>query len=855
MSHSLTANHTDLGMATISQAAPYNLDVTAAPDTMDLHDDGGFDFGDGDIDLDLRSTGQQDDDLSIYDANTDTGLEVQTVPTDQDDFMVDNEDVIEVDLVDYGNNDVDIVENEQLGGGEPEAANMEDDVIDYSDEEEDTMWNDGEHLSNPVEVETEIITEREDEDRTVVGELAQANDTAAQDDVPQDHDNDTSQHSKTDHEDDIHANDDDFQEFAEPPEDTVKEEDATTYIDQSNEAEAIEENDNENTHDQVDFSSNAHDDVTLNEQADQVPQELHLHPVTVNYDSAELWLFKYHDYDNSGDFLVEDEELASKPLSSVLEACRAALGSDVTDDMELGFRLDNFHNIELYQEHTSCAFITLEHLVNLYRQLHVQDEVSSPESFYMTLLFRPRVSALLNELSKAAAEGIGHSGLDRAIAAGLTAFNAHLSHNSTEHILEDWDDGEEQQEQSVHEEGTISEQAGHVEDSNEHNSEVHEHSYEEHVEENDQQQYEENRVEQASSPQVQSTGHATSAPAASAIDNGSVAVDSKSPIEDAASGTQPHVDESRSNSAHDSSTSHHAEDDIIDYSDEEAEPESDIANAVKATPPSSSSSTVQGANVPRVQEDNGALANDEDVDEAEEEASHGHTGDETGENFPQDEEHHSLYEGFDGNLGDEYVEGDEEVPKLNGELEEYPTEYPTQINDEDTNQYDDVDHENVEAPIEHGDNSCPPLAHTASAEDNLAAMDEFLDFDTMAPDLDPSTDDQANLYTGEDELEYDEDDKGGEAGQALVAVSAAAGPVDTLSSELLELSPQGQKRTIDEVGIDVGEATDSSGTSHFKRLKLFHHANSLDQTQSDLECRLPPSSTSSIGRLTNPLLL
>jgi hypothetical protein len=846
-------------MATVSQTALYNLDVTAAPDIMDLHEESGLDFGDGNIDLDLRSTGQQDDDLSIYDATTDVALDVQTVPTDQDDFMVDPEDVIEEDHTNYGDNDVEIADTEEQRSGEAVTANVEDDIIDYSDEEGDTMWDNSEHISDQVEVSVEDIAKPEEEDQTVVEDLAQVNDTTAQEALSPGHDDDASQHSKTNHEDDIHANDDDFQEFAEQPDDAQEEEDASNYIDQSNEAEAV--NESAKTHDQVDLLNSPGNDTALNEegneQGNEIPQELHLHPVTVNYDSAELWLFKHHDYDSSGDFLVEDEDLASEPLSSLLEACRAALGADVTDDMELGFRLDNFHNIELYQEHTSCAFVTLEHLVNLYQQLHIQDGVSSPESFYMTLLVRPRVSALLNELSKAAAEGIGHSGLDRAIAAGLTAFTAHSSHSSTEHVLEDWDNGEEQQEQDVHEEERPSEHAGSMEDNIEHNSDTHEHTYEEHDEEHYEEQEDENRIEQASPPNWQSTGHGHGTPTASPTNNGSAAVDSRTPVDDAAVGTELHVDRPRRNSAHGSPTSHRDEDDVIDYSDEEADPEAEATNADKAAPPSSSSSTVQGDNALQASKDDEAPSTYDDLEDVGEEASNDHVGDEGGVEFTHDEENQLSYEGFDGSFGDEYVEENGGVPVLNGEFEEYSTEHPSQINDEDTNQYDDTEHENVEPPVdltlaEHGDDSNYDPANTTTVEDSLAAADEFLDFDTATLDVEPSTSGQPGLYNGEDELEYDEDDEDGAAGQALVAVSAAAGPIDTLSSDLLEMSPQGQKRRIDEVGIDAGEATDSSGMQHCKRRNVDHDTNWIDQTRSDLECRLPPSSPSSIGQLTNP---
>ncbi|KAF2678057.1 hypothetical protein K458DRAFT_143572 [Lentithecium fluviatile CBS 122367] len=589
-------------------------------------------------------------------------------------------------------------------------------------------------------------------------------------------------------------------EFNEQLHDKLEErENTATYIDQSDVEEVKE---NEQAYGQLDVPSNVHDDTTLNEHANLVQQDLHIHPVTVNYDSAELWLFKYHDYENSGDFLVEDESLASKPLSSLLDACRVALGSDVTDDMELGFRLDNFHNIELYQEHSSCAFISLEHLVSLYQQLHVQDGVSSPESFYMTLLFRPRVSALLNELSKAAAEGIGHVGLDRAISAGLTAFNAHLSHNSTEHDPEDWENDQEQHEEDVHDDHDVGKQAEQVVDDG-HSGEVHEGSYDGHDEECHPEQDEESHVKEDSHPQVQSPAKPTPPEVATSVNETSTAAQ----VLNVGAIAQSPADRAHSNSAHVSPTSHDDEDDLIDYSDDELDPEADHTGEAQDTQVSASSSTVQGDDASYDDDEVEALNNRDDL-ETGGDPTHGYPEDETEGHVAQ---HGDPYEGFDDQtFGDGYVDGIEQEHELefvDGEgLDEYPTEYPTETNDEYTNQYDDAEHEHVDQPVEFSlaefeGNSSHPLDRSNPVEDNSAGADDFLDFHTEVANG------QVEPVAEEDVIEYDDDVEDGAAGQAPVPASVAAKPVDTLSSDSLELSLQRLKRTIDEVGIDVSKAT------------------------------------------------
>jgi hypothetical protein len=824
-------------MATAFQTAPYSVEITEVPDTMDLHSDSGLDFGDGDgdIDLDLQSNAQQDDDLSIYDAATDIGLEVQTASGDHDDFMVDNEDVIEEDVVNYDDDDdVAVIDVEQQsanqsGSGEQEMVNNEDDLIDYSDDEEQTMWNESEHAASAAEVnigENQSAAEDDqNEDQTAIEKTHQADGTVTQDELPEKNDNTTSRSVESNQEEETRVNDDEFQAFAEEQEHgSETDQDVTTYVTQSTAPEEADGSDN--VYGQSDGLDNAHDDTSLNEPA-QVQQELHIHPVTVNYDSAELWLFKTHDYEASGDFLVEDESLAHKPVSSLLDACRVALGSDLTDDMELGFRLDNFRNIELYQEHTSCAFITLEHLLTLYQQLHVQDGVSSPESFYMTLLFRPRVSALLNELTKAAAEGIGHLGLDRAISAGLTAFNAHLSHNSTEPVLEDWDNAEEQQEQDAHGDDELNQQVEHVGEDEGYIGEVQKDTYEENDDKYQPEPYEESHVEEGSQPQVQSPGNTTTTRTANSANEETAVADGRTSADDATT-AKSLADRSHSNSAHASPVSHHDEDDLIDYSDDEADPEANQHSESQVPQHSSSSSTVQGDVTAADQID--AENPDTGNGNTNGEATYGFEGESRGEI-------HTAYDGFDGQSFDqEYADDNAQLHEFESaqveEQEEYPTGYPTQTNNEITNQYDDAETGNVDqqhvfslAGLE--DDSNYSLAQSAAIDDAFTGEDDFLDFNAEVENADFATNGQVESLAGEDDI--DNDDEGGAAGQAPVSASAAAAveSVDTLSSEPLELSPQGQKRTIDEVGIDVHEATDISGTLPCKRRMVTHNTNWL----------------------------
>lgn len=169
-------------MATTAHTAS-NLDV-AAVDMMDLHSDSGLDFDDGDIELDIDPAPpaeREDEDVMIRDA-ADEAVHSQTVADDYDDFMIDHEDDNGEYTMQYDSQDGDqttaalaqaqdgyqpTATSMQAQGGEqttaasaqaqsgeqttaalPQApvtqeqtytpaAPIEEDLIDYSDEEED----------------------------------------------------------------------------------------------------------------------------------------------------------------------------------------------------------------------------------------------------------------------------------------------------------------------------------------------------------------------------------------------------------------------------------------------------------------------------------------------------------------------------------------------------------------------------------------------------------------------------------------------------------------------------------------------------------------------------------------------
>jgi len=76
-------------MAAAAHTVP-GLELSTVDD-MDLHsDDGGLDFNDGDIELDLDPppSHTQDDEMSMNDAASANGLDAENAHGEQDDFML-----------------------------------------------------------------------------------------------------------------------------------------------------------------------------------------------------------------------------------------------------------------------------------------------------------------------------------------------------------------------------------------------------------------------------------------------------------------------------------------------------------------------------------------------------------------------------------------------------------------------------------------------------------------------------------------------------------------------------------------------------------------------------------------------
>lgn len=835
-------------MSIAALGAP-NIEISA-PDTMDLHSDNGLDFDDGDIDLDLRSTGgDMDDDVSLRDAGMDAGQDVQTVQGDNDDFMADHEDLIEEDIVD---DNIEVVE--QL-----EPTVPEEDLIDYSDEEDVVV----EHT--PVILDA---PQTDNHDIPVAADIEEPSQTVAQEPLSEEHDREAIVQPQTasaniqefadlasveEHED--HSGEQ-FGDEASPHEQEEPENAAIQAADTSYEESHISERDTADP--QVDRSTTSGVDNDTNEPSGQDPQDS-FHPVNVHFDGHDYWLFKHHDYEESGDYLLENEAIFKQPIHVVVDACRNALrtlGANVSNDLELGFRLDSLYNVELFEEHPTCHFFNLSFILRVYLQLHAQDGNADPDYFCITLLSRPRVSTLVAELHKAATEGIGFSGLNAAIAAGLSSLNTQYPDDSPQDTHDVWEEGDDPEASEGQSDVEADEQydnreTEHIDAPDEEQDDVNNSSgpYTKSTEEAQEQSNLEDQVtatlgeqdHQETSNQAENEEEAENDEHANVeFESGETRIEEASQnangsflekttavgqvntglVGQAANAANAAPQERDENPVNPSVNDQHSlqddQEDLLDYSDGEDET---VGNdPVQQTHASSESATVQGDDLTQTQNNVEETVQyeqqNEDIDDAGEATYEGYAEPDA-EKFTEYDGHGYPYHEFDGqDYGQEHNDGYEQGYNEGQELEAYPA-YDASQADETTN-YPGEDEQYPNDVFD--DTQVPPnfnLGEFDAVDDASVQVDDASNLDSIAAAAQRVKDEHA----AEDEIDYS-DEEDGAVSQTLVATSAAADTVATSSSGLQNLSPQGQKRTIDEVGNDVANATNSTGKHVHKRCVL-----------------------------------
>jgi hypothetical protein len=871
-------------MTTTAQAVPV-LEVSAPDDDMDVLSDTAFDFGDGDIDLDLDTAPSvHDDDMSLNDAATDGGLDLQGLPTDQDDFMADHGDLIEEDDV-YDGDAATAAELQTVDDGTitVEAdmlAPPDEDLIDYSDDEgqqplkmQSPSMHEEEGAQASYEVEAISPAADTQEDMQVqeeVQSLAPAD--ASHDGVEshQDYAPEILRHEASS----PHVNPElQPQSAVEPQLDGDDEEPAHADNDDGGVLLSAEEHSHSDDENAVQPQADAQQ-TSVEAKEDGKDQQIELRPITVNYAGNELWLFKQHDIDNSGDWLLEDLSVAKSSISGVFQACRASLGDDVSSEHEIGFRFDHLHNLELYEDNTACVAVSLERLVDLYHTLQAQDNNEDPECFYITLQFRPRFATLLADVVQYAEQGSGYCALDAAVAAGETHFTNLFSSASTEHEHVDWEDednedGEPDSPDSVH---STAPQGTEADDLDEQQFVEVDEQQGEHREDQDQdeeQQQEGVALEEDSHQtqdtqdeephDVQETANIDSlekeAPLLSTEQHDVVQEPEPEPEPEPELETEavperqtsePHDERTPDQIAHDKQEA----DDFVDYSDDE---DGEEVKSVPAHAPSPSSATIQGDEPTEVQ-DSGPVTepNGHDGEDAAETGFEaGHEDDTTLHTDAQygDDANEYSYQDY----AETYDQAEPFQDFQADSTEEDPFEADDTLEGDANQDFAGYDFQTLEENVNPGFDSQAFETHDGGDNtfDDVTDADGFLDFDNApewATDAEPTTNlPEDTVLLHDDDTTY-KDEEDGVVDQTATTTSSAADLALASSNEHKASSPQGQKRSIDEVGEGIDDAPDSTGMpippSPYKRRRIAD----LHQTPRDPGCetRHPPSLSSSL---------
>lgn len=758
-------------MATATHAP--HLDIPATDD-MDLHSDAGLDFDDGDIELDLDpappTDPQDDDDVSIKDAATDVGADAQA---DQDDYMQDNEG--------FGGDDTVLYDDEQNAGIAlpQEAADRntetplqeDEDLIDYSDEEEETPPPRTASTYRPISSYTvpetnvdEVAAQAEDPESGVHNYGTKDEDEDAQNLYM-----DTYGHSSKPQAGDASDHSDG--------------EDGGVRL------QALEPQTNANEYQDDEDNANGLSETRT---------------VTVDYEGNELWLFKQHDADDSGDWLLDDMSILHRSLSDLFQACRASLAENITRETELGFRFDHLHNMEIYEDNTACVAVSLGRLLDLYHTLNAQDGVSEPPSFYMCLLSRPRFATLLSDVAKHAEQGSGYSGLNAAVAAGETHFADTISGHTTEHEGADYEDGEGDGDQH---EGTDS--ASNPEAEVEH-AEREEQDYETGDSEEDEQHVAPPSHSDGSGiPEAVNTEEAISYDDADHDKNPDIGTESAQRHEASDETAEGYTEQPKAEEEH-------IDDDTIDYSDAEDDEDqpSKPSNAL-----SPSSATVQGDDPANDRLQAQAMDPAQDMNEpGEEEAAADTAENDDAQSLVEEQLGHvdntELYEQYDQQVYDQ----DDAF------LEFQPVAYPDEpsFGEYTNNDYTGYEDQELDQQLQNDFISGAEFDYTDAGDsaivpNNFTEGDDFLDLDNTAEWMP----DEATLpvVPGEEQAIQDvtnaqEEGLNGVAEQPAAAAPSTttiANPVAASSTDSKETSPQGQKRSIDEVGDSIDDALDLTG--------------------------------------------
>ncbi|KAI9701033.1 MAG: hypothetical protein M1836_001701 [Candelina mexicana] len=136
--------------------------------------------------------------------------------------------------------------------------------------------------------------------------------------------------------------------------------------------------------------------------------EIHsVHPVIVVYQGTEMSLFPPSDQ-GSDTYFLQDETLAHRSISDLLQACRSVLADDVGEDDEVIITMAEL-SLQISEDSTYAPTISLSQILDIHVQLLQQDGVDNPDPLYMSLTTKMRFAKRFSDLTTAVAEGKGMS--------------------------------------------------------------------------------------------------------------------------------------------------------------------------------------------------------------------------------------------------------------------------------------------------------------------------------------------------------------------------------------------------------------------------------------------------------------
>ncbi|KAF2492486.1 hypothetical protein BU16DRAFT_564937 [Lophium mytilinum] len=420
-------------LATGPQSAP-GLQVTAPDDDMEMTSE--IHYADDNIDLDLdlgdEYTHHQDDDQMLEDAMSDSAhVQHQSTFPDNDDNMFDDElDDTEGMVQDNQDRlsvpDEHLTDVSELGHEEASQTNMPNAAIDPDDDLDLDFDFDDEISKEPGAVGQELLTTQAQYGQSFDDMAPKTAEQAVQEDVithtvpaalsPTPHGN--AQPAPSLPVVDGSADNIETTSSNLVTADVTQSEEQPHYISPPGSlGEKHKDQDEVPTHGDSGSPYAGHDDFEEFANSPSQHEDNYstgppsLHPVIVIYgENQPMSLFHPRVEDESQTYFLEDESIAHRSIYELLQACRTVLGDTIGDEGELEMDIAKL-GLCIREDCVFASKVNFSQILYTYLSLCQHDGVPDPDPLYMTLSVKTRFSTRLAQLGEAASQGQGISQL------------------------------------------------------------------------------------------------------------------------------------------------------------------------------------------------------------------------------------------------------------------------------------------------------------------------------------------------------------------------------------------------------------------------------------------------------------